>query len=76
MPATAIGTGCDTELLDRLEELPHRERLSATRAHVVLLGQEEVGLQRLDLARRDRRRRRGVDDGHLWCSWIWYENCS
>ena len=39
------------ELRDRLEELAHRDRLAAARAHVVLLGEQQVGLLRLDQAR-------------------------
>ena len=64
------------ELLDRLEELAHRQGLATAGAHVVLLGEQQIGLQRLDLAGGNRRSRRGVDDRHFWCSWIWYEYCS
>jgi hypothetical protein len=70
------GARCHAELLDRLEELAHRQRLATAGAHVVLLGEQEIGLQRLDLAGGNGRSRRGVDDRHFWCSWIWYEYCS
>ncbi len=42
------------EVGDRLEELPHRERLTAPGAHVVFLGEQQVGLVRLDPRARSR----------------------
>ena len=39
------------EVLDGLEELPDRERFAAARAHVVLLGEQQVRLVRLDQPR-------------------------
>ena len=47
----------EPELDERLEVAAHRERLAAARAHVVLLGEQQVGQQRLDDARRRRGRR-------------------
>ena len=51
----------DAELDEGLEEPAHRDRLAAAGTHVVLLGEQEVGEQRLDDARAVGRGRRVED---------------
>ena len=48
----------DAELDERFEVAAHGDRLAAARAHVVLLGEQQIGEQRLDGARADGRGRR------------------